>query len=84
MKQKPTEPELKHHAVKIMEGTNTFAYCRHQMTKYESLARAEIQRLGGNARLERIIDLLSVPDPALEANKNDVPSFVPQPNGGHK
>lgn len=54
------------------------------MTKYESLARAEIQRLGGNARLERIIDLLSVPDPALEANKNDVPSFVPQPNGGHK
>ncbi|KAG0043182.1 geranylgeranyl pyrophosphate synthetase [Gryganskiella cystojenkinii] len=79
LKQKPTELELKQHAVKIMEGTNTFAYCREQMTKYENLVRTEIKRLGGNTRLERIIDLLSVPDPAKDANKNAVPSFVTQP-----
>ncbi|GJJ69152.1 geranylgeranyl diphosphate synthase, type III [Entomortierella parvispora] len=80
LKQKPTELELKQHAVKIMEETRTFAYCREQMSKYEDLTRAEILRLGGNARLERIVDLLSVPDPAVEVNKNAVPSFVAQPN----
>jgi len=83
LKQKPTELELKHHAVKIMEGTQTFAYCREQMAKYEALTRAEVRRLGGNVRLERIIDLLSVPDPAVDSNKNAVPSFVAQPNWGH-
>jgi len=63
-----------------MEGTQTFAYCREQMAKYEALTRAEVRRLGGNVRLERIIDLLSVPDPAVDSNKNAVPSFVAQPN----
>ncbi|KAF9215100.1 geranylgeranyl pyrophosphate synthetase [Podila verticillata] len=76
LKQKPTEIELKRHAVKIMEGTNTFEYCRQQMFIYEAKARAEIRRLGGNARLEKIMDLLSVPDPVADGTKDDVPYFV--------
>ncbi|KAF9321943.1 geranylgeranyl pyrophosphate synthetase [Podila horticola] len=80
----PTEGEyiamvndkLKRHAVKIMEGTKTFEYCRQQMAIYEEKARAEIRRLGGNVRLEKIMDLLSVPDAAVEGTKDAVPYFV--------
>ncbi|KAF9959607.1 geranylgeranyl pyrophosphate synthetase [Mortierella alpina] len=77
LKQKPTEPELKIYAVNLMHATKTFEYCRKQMSLYEQRVREEIQRLGGNSRLERIIDLLSVPDPEVDANKNAVPIFEP-------
>lgn len=76
MKQKPTELELKRHAVKIMEGTKTFEYCRQKMTIYEEKARTEIRRLGGNARLEKIMNLLSIPDPEVDGTKDAVPYFV--------
>ncbi|KAF9945919.1 geranylgeranyl pyrophosphate synthetase [Mortierella alpina] len=75
LKQKPTEPELKIYAVNLMNATKTFEYCRKQMGLYEQRVREEIKRLGGNSRLERIIDLLSVPDPEVDANKNVVPIF---------
>ncbi|KAF9935993.1 geranylgeranyl pyrophosphate synthetase [Mortierella alpina] len=77
LKQKPTEPELKIYAVSLMNATKTFEYCRKQMSLYEQRVREEIKRLGGNSRLERIVDLLSVPDPELDTNKNVVPIFEP-------
>ncbi|KAF9560927.1 geranylgeranyl pyrophosphate synthetase [Mortierella alpina] len=77
LKQKPTAPELKTYAVSLMNATKTFEYCRKQMSLYEQRVREEIKRLGGNSRLERIVDLLSVPDPEVDANKNVVPNFDP-------
>ncbi|KAF9957433.1 geranylgeranyl pyrophosphate synthetase [Modicella reniformis] len=76
LKQKPTEPELKVYAVSLMKATKTFEYCRERMSFYEERARAELRRLGGNPRLEKIIDRLSIPDPTLDANKNMVPVFA--------
>ena len=67
---------MKRYAIKIMEDTKTFEYCRQQMSNYEAKARAEIRRLGGNARLDMIMDLLSVPDPAVDGTKDAVPYFV--------
>ncbi|KAF9941665.1 geranylgeranyl pyrophosphate synthetase [Modicella reniformis] len=66
LKQKPTEPELKHHAIKIMKSTNSFAYCRNKLTEYDNLTRQEIQRLGGNARLEMALDRLAIPEESEE------------------
>lgn len=76
LKQKPTEPELKVYAVNLMKATKTFEYCRKRMAFYEECARKELQRLGGNPRLEKIIDLLSVPDPVVDADKDMVPIFA--------
>ncbi|KAG0347952.1 geranylgeranyl pyrophosphate synthetase [Podila humilis] len=76
LKQKPTEIELKRHAIKIMEGTKTFEYCRRRLNEYEAQLRAEISRLGGNARLEKLLDMLNIPDPSGDPNKDVVPSFV--------
>lgn len=60
-----------------MNATKTFEYCRQQLKVYEERAIAEVRRLGGNARLERIIDRLSIPDPdSTEAEKDVVPMFV--------
>lgn len=61
LKQRPTEPELKRHAIKIMNSTGSFDYCRAKVAEYENLARDEIRRLGGNARLERALDRLTIP-----------------------
>ncbi|KAG0249476.1 geranylgeranyl pyrophosphate synthetase, partial [Mortierella polycephala] len=75
LKQKPTEQEVKIYAVSLMNATKTFEYCRLMMSMYEERARQEIHRLGGNARLERIIDLLSIPNPDVDASKDVVPIF---------
>ncbi|KAF9109191.1 geranylgeranyl pyrophosphate synthetase [Mortierella sp. AM989] len=77
LKQKPTESELKIYAVELMKETKTFEYCREKMAHYEGLAKSEVSRLGGNPRLEKIINMLSIPDPNVEAEKNFVPMFVP-------
>ncbi|KAG0305864.1 geranylgeranyl pyrophosphate synthetase [Dissophora globulifera] len=61
LKQRPTEIELKRHAVKIIERNNSFAYCRQRLAEYKQIALAEIQRLGGNARLEVILNRMIVP-----------------------
>lgn len=44
---------------------------------------AEVRRLGGNARLERIIDRLSISDPdSVDAEKDVVPMFVTTSTAG--
>ncbi|ORZ01868.1 geranylgeranyl pyrophosphate synthase [Lobosporangium transversale] len=75
LKQKPTTPELKVYALNLMHKTRTFEYCREKMRFYEAKAREEIRRLGGNSRLEKIIDCLSIPDLTIDAAK-DAPIVV--------
>ncbi|CAG8445072.1 10885_t:CDS:2 [Acaulospora morrowiae] len=60
LKQHTTSIELKQFAVNIMGETGSFEYTRHYLVKVEKEARAEIERLGGNPKLEQIMDLLSV------------------------
>ncbi|KAF9580344.1 geranylgeranyl pyrophosphate synthetase, partial [Lunasporangiospora selenospora] len=74
LKQKPTEPELKRYAVGLMNATNTFEYCRERMAYYEHLIREEIRSLGGNERLEKIVNKLSIP---LDTGDAQVRNFVP-------
>ncbi|KAF9428600.1 geranylgeranyl pyrophosphate synthetase [Podila epigama] len=76
LKQKPKDDALKRHAVKIMEGTQSFQYCRQQLILYEAKVRAEIKRLGGNSRLDMIMDRLSIPLEDVNCTKDAVPHFV--------
>ncbi|KAG0228219.1 geranylgeranyl pyrophosphate synthetase [Mortierella sp. GBA43] len=62
LKQKPTSLELKHHAIKIMNSTDSFTYCRKRLGDYEKLVLEEIRRLGGNARLEVAMTRLTITD----------------------
>ncbi|CAG8568407.1 14142_t:CDS:2 [Ambispora leptoticha] len=61
LKQHTSSLELKEYAVKLMEGTGSFRYTEQYLAKTEKKVRDEIERLGGNPVLERIMDLLSVP-----------------------
>ena len=66
-----------------MNATKTFEYCRQQLALYEERAKEEVRRLGGNARLERIIDRLSIPESAsVDAEKDVVPMFVTASTAG--
>ncbi|ORZ00130.1 geranylgeranyl pyrophosphate synthase [Syncephalastrum racemosum] len=52
--------ELKQYALQLLERTQTFAYCRQYLADLEARAREEIQVLGGNIMLEKIIDSLTI------------------------
>lgn len=52
---------MKHYVVNYMrETTQSFSYTRKVLKNLEAQARAEIARLGGNAKLSEIVDLLHV------------------------
>ena len=59
LRQRTKEKSVKEHAVKIMREKGSFDYTRQTLLRVEGEARREIQRLGGNAKLERILDTLS-------------------------
>ena len=56
--------DLKQYALQLLEHTNTFDYCREFLANIEREARQEIEQLGGNTKLERIMDALSIPLPS--------------------
>lgn len=60
LKQRSNSTELKLFALQLLEKTNTFAYCRQFLQVLETEAREEIQMLGGNRMLEKIMDALSI------------------------
>ncbi|EJD49068.1 terpenoid synthase [Auricularia subglabra TFB-10046 SS5] len=61
LQKRPTTPTMKQYVVDYMrDKTHSFAYTRKVMQSLESQARAEIERLGGNAKLTAILDLLHV------------------------
>ncbi|KAI9289231.1 geranylgeranyl pyrophosphate synthase [Umbelopsis sp. AD052] len=61
LKQRSTSVELKRFGLQVLEKTNTFNYCLSFLKDMEQQARDEISRLGANPKLERILDMLSVP-----------------------
>ncbi|KAI8072456.1 geranylgeranyl pyrophosphate synthase [Gongronella butleri] len=58
--QKPTAVEVKKYALEIITRTGSFDYTLQFMKQKEAETRAEIERLGGNALLEKLLDLLRV------------------------
>ncbi|TPX48812.1 hypothetical protein SeLEV6574_g01823 [Synchytrium endobioticum] len=52
LKQKTTDVDMKRHAIRLMEETNSFEYTKQYLRKVESQALDEIKRLGGNPFLE--------------------------------
>jgi geranylgeranyl diphosphate synthase type 3 len=63
LQKRPTTPTLKRHAISYMSThTKSFTYTRSVLVTLDKQARDEIRRLGGNAKLEGILDYLKVPD----------------------
>ncbi|KAI0764359.1 terpenoid synthase [Trametes elegans] len=61
LQKRPTTPTLKKHAIAYLrDHTKSFEYTIGVMDELESQIRAEIVRLGGNSRLEKIMDTLHV------------------------
>lgn len=58
--QKPTAVEVKKYALDIISRTGTFEYVRQFLHRKEEEARKEIELLGGNPLLEKVIDSLQV------------------------
>ncbi|KAH8556571.1 geranylgeranyl pyrophosphate synthase [Umbelopsis sp. PMI_123] len=63
LKQKSTSVELKRFGLQLLEKTNTFNYCLEFLKDMEQQARVEIKHLGANPKLDKIMDMLSVPLP---------------------
>ncbi|KAL1919268.1 uncharacterized protein VTP21DRAFT_1960 [Calcarisporiella thermophila] len=60
LKQRTNSLELKNYALQLMEHTKTFVYVRDYLAKVEQEAREELARLGGNQKLEKLLDVLHV------------------------
>ncbi|KAI9269061.1 geranylgeranyl pyrophosphate synthase [Phascolomyces articulosus] len=58
--QKPTAVEVKQYALEIIKRTGTFEYVKEFLKKKEEEARREIESLGGNSLLEKVMDSLSI------------------------
>lgn len=64
LQKRPTTPTLKVHTISYLrDQTKSFEYTLSVLEKLEMQTRGEIQRLGGNLALEKLLDLLHV-DPA--------------------
>jgi geranylgeranyl diphosphate synthase type 3 len=60
---KPKGPMLKRLAISYLkEVTHSFEYTLSVLNSLEAQARAEVTRLGGNPKLEAILDKLAVQD----------------------
>lgn len=61
LQKRPTTPTLKHHAIDYLRTkTKSFDYTLVVMQSLEQQAREEIARLGGNLKLEMMLDVLHV------------------------
>lgn len=58
LRQRTKDIEVKRHCVKLLERFGSFKYTRNVLEELDSTARAEIERLGGNPLLVRILDEL--------------------------
>ena len=61
LKQHTKSIEIKRHALKLLERTDTFTYCRQFLETLEKEIRSEIKKHGGNYELEKLMDMLSAP-----------------------
>jgi len=60
---KPKTPMLKHLTISFLkEVTNSFEYTLSVLNSLEAQARTEVARLGGNPKLDAILNKLAVQD----------------------
>lgn len=60
---KPKTPTLKHLTISFLkEVTNSFEYTLSVLNSLEAQARTEVARLGGNPKLDAILNKLTVRD----------------------
>lgn len=63
LQKRPSTPTLKTYTIAYLKNeTKSFEYTLGVMRTLEKQIKGEIQRLGGNAKLERIVDTLHVDD----------------------
>jgi len=63
LQKRPTTPTTKRYAISYMrDNTESFKYTREVLKTLDKQLRAEVQRLGGNARLEALLENLKVPE----------------------
>ncbi|KAG5335525.1 hypothetical protein C0989_001084 [Termitomyces sp. Mn162] len=61
LQKRPTSPTLKNHTIEYMRThTKSFEYTFAVLETLEAQMRKEIQRLGGNTKLQGVVDSLSV------------------------
>ncbi|KZV67411.1 terpenoid synthase [Peniophora sp. CONT] len=61
LQKRPSTPTLKTHAIRYLrEKTRSFDYTLNVLRVIEKQTRAELVRLGGNSKLEAILDMLQV------------------------
>ena len=66
LQKRPTTPTLKTHAISYLrDHTKSFDYTLGVMEDIEEQIKAEIARLGGNPKLERIVRVLHVERPVM-------------------
>ena len=60
LQKRPTTPTLKKHVIGYLaNSTHSFTYTLSVMDTFRNKVVAEIARLGGNTRLDAIVELLS-------------------------
>lgn len=52
--------EVKHHCIELLEKFGSFEYTRDMLNELDKTARTEINRLGGNPLLEKMLDELKI------------------------
>ncbi|CAG7846589.1 Geranylgeranyl pyrophosphate synthase Short=GGPP synthase; Short=GGPPSase; AltName: Full=(2E,6E)-farnesyl diphosphate synthase; AltName: Full=Dimethylallyltranstransferase; AltName: Full=Farnesyl diphosphate synthase; AltName: Full=Farnesyltranstransferase; AltName: Full=Geranylgeranyl diphosphate synthase; AltName: Full=Geranyltranstransferase [Serendipita indica DSM 11827] len=63
LQKRPSTPTTKRYAVEHMKRvTHSFAYTRSVLNILDKQIREEVHRLGGNSKLEALLDQLTVPD----------------------
>ena len=58
LRQRTKDIEVKRYCVKLLEKFGSFAYTRTVLEELDKKARNEVQRLGGNPLLVRLLDEL--------------------------
>lgn len=67
LQQKSKKVELKRYAIQLMKESGSLQYCRDTCQVYKDKALREIERLGGNPALVKLIELLDVKLKDLDA-----------------
>ena len=67
LQKRPSTPTTKQYVVDYMrDRTKSFQYTWKVIDTLERQAREEIRRLGGNPKLEALMDMLAVPVPKMD------------------
>jgi geranylgeranyl diphosphate synthase, type III len=63
LQKRPTTPTTKRYAISYMrDNTESFKYTREVLKILDKQLHAEVQRLGGNAKLNALLEHLKVPE----------------------